>query len=415
LDSSERYRAARDHLAEHGVRVGEVSLDLETMMARKDRVVEELTDNVRKLLEGHGVEIVHGVGRLAGPELVEVRKSDAEDLSALKARSIVLATGSVPVELPSVPVDGDRIVDSTGAQSFEAVPEHLVVVGGGYIGLELGSVWARLGSRVTVLEALPRIAGQLDGQVGRALERTLKKQGLELRGRTRVVAASVSGDGVELTLESDAEGGAEELRCDRVLVAVGRRPFTQDLGLDEVGVTTDPGTGQVLVDAGYRTRVPTVYAVGDLVAGPMLAHKASAEGIAAVESIAGLPGEVNYDAIPSVIYTSPEVASVGWTEEQAKARGVACRVGTYPFAGTGRARCMGETEGFVKILAHPKTDRILGAHIIGPRASDLIAECVLAMELGASAEDLGRTVHGHPTFAEALMEAARAAGRRGQG
>jgi dihydrolipoamide dehydrogenase len=258
------------------------------------------------------------------------------------------------------------------------------------------------------VEALPRIAAQLDGQIGRALERSLKKQGLGFRVRTRVTGVSRTTGGLDLALETEGNEGSEALQCDRVLVAVGRQPLTRDLGLKALGVETDPGTGRVVVDTRYQTSVPTVFAVGDLVEGPMLAHKASAEGIAAVESMAGLPSEVNYDAIPSVVYTAPEVASVGWTEEQAKTRGAVYRVGTYPFAGTGRARCMGETEGFVKILAQERTDRIFGVHIVGPRASDLIAEAVLGIELGASAEDIGRTVHGHPTFVEAIMEAARA-------
>jgi dihydrolipoamide dehydrogenase len=260
---------------------------------------------------------------------------------------------------------------------------------------------------VTVIEMLPQIATLLDGQVARGLERILTRQGLAFRLRTRVRGAEVAGNAVHVSVES--EGRDESLECDRLLVAVGRRPLTRGLGLEEVGVKTDPRTGQIRVDDRYRTSVPTIYAVGDLIPGPMLAHKASAEGIAAVECLAGLPGEVNYDAIPAVIYTWPEVASVGLTEEQVKERGVPYCVGTYPFAGAGRARCMGEKDGFVKVIVQSKTDRLLGVHVLGPRASDMIAECVLALEFGASSEDLARTVHGHPTFAEALQEAAMAA------
>jgi dihydrolipoamide dehydrogenase len=380
-------------------------------MARKERVVRELTDNVRKLLEGNQVEILPGTARLTGVDRIEItadgQGGSGEKPRLLQARAILLATGSEPIALPNLKFDGERIVSSTEALAFTSFPQHLVIVGGGYIGLELGSVWLRLGARVTVVEMLPRLAATLDGQVARALERLLTKQGFQFHLQTRVLSAAVAADRVTLQLES--AGRQQELECDRVLVAVGRRPLTRGLGLEEAGVKCDPRTGQVLVDESYRTSVSTIYAIGDLIAGPMLAHKASAEGIAAVECMAGLPGEVNYDAIPAVIYTAPEVASVGLTEEQTKERGIPCCVGAYPFAGAGRARCMGETEGFVKVIAHSRTDRILGVHIIGPRASDLIAECVLAMEFGASSEDIARTIHGHPTFAEALQEAAKAA------
>jgi dihydrolipoamide dehydrogenase len=411
LDSSEFYQLARERLAEHGIRTTGVELDLAALMERKERVVRELTDNVRKLLEGNQVEIVHGMARLTGADRIEVtadgQGGSSENRRLLQAKAILLATGSEPIAPPNLEFDGERIVSSTEALTFDSVPRHLGIVGGGYIGLELGSVWLRLGARVTVVEMLPRLAATLDGQVARALERLLTKQGFQFQLQTRVLSAAVAADQVRLTLES--AGRQTELECDRVLVAVGRRPLTRGLGLEEAGVKCDPRTGQVLVDESYRTSIPTIYAIGDLIAGPMLAHKASAEGIAAVECMAGLPGEVNYDAIPAVIYTAPEVASVGLTEEQTRDRGIPCCVGAYPFAGAGRARCMGETDGFVKVIAHSRTDRILGVHIIGPRASDLIAECVLAMEFGASSEDLARTVHGHPTFAEALQEAAKAA------
>jgi dihydrolipoamide dehydrogenase len=417
LDSSEHFQSAVSRLAEHGVRTGEVRLDLPAMMARKDRVVKELADNVRKLLEGNQVKIVRGSGRLVGEDRVEVAVGAASagggseggpggDHVSLGASRILLAAGSEPVAVPSIPFDGRRIVDSTGALAFDSVPKHLAIVGGGYIGLELGSVWRRLGAEVTVIEMMPRIAGLLDDQVGRALARILVKQGLVFRTSTKVAKADVRGDEIRLSLEADGE--VREMDCDRLLVAVGRRPLTKGLGLEELNVKVDGRTGQVVVDEYYRTSVPTVYAIGDLIAGPMLAHKASAEGIAAVECMAGLAGEVRYDAIPSIIYTSPEVAGVGLTEEQAKARDIPYCVGSYPFAGAARARCMGETEGFVKMIAHARTDRLLGVHIIGPRASDLIGECVLAMEFDACSEDIARTVHGHPTFSEALHEAAMA-------
>ena len=387
-----------------------MSLDLAAMMERKEQVVRELTDNVRKLLEGHKVDIIHGTGSLVGEDQVEVvkkagsrRKSDRQ---TLKAKAILLATGSEPTALPGIEFDGDRIVSSTEALNFESVPKHLGIVGGGYIGLELGSVWLRLGAKVTIVEMLPQIATTLDGQVARGLERVLTRQGLTFRLRTKVAGAKISGKKVQVNLESD--GKKESMSCDRLLLAVGRRPLISGLGLEKLGVELDPRTGHVLVDERYRTNVETVYAIGDLIPGPALAHAASAEGIAAVECMAGLAGEVNYDAIPSVIYTWPEVATVGLTEQQVKERSIPYCVGAYPFAGAGRARCMGEKDGFVKIIAHAKTDRILGVHIFGPRASDMIAECVLAVEFGASAEDISRTIHGHPTFAEALQEAAMA-------
>jgi dihydrolipoamide dehydrogenase len=405
LDSSEYYHLAHEHFAEHGIRTGTVSVDLAAMMARKEKVVHELTENVRKLLDGNRVAVISGVARLAGPDRVEVKDGSGGG-QIVEGKAILLATGSEPVAPPGLAFDGERIVSSTEALSFGEVPQHLGIVGGD-IGLEVGSVWLRLGARVTVIEMLPQIATLLDGQVARGLERTLTGQGLHFRLRTKVRGAEVSGGGVHVSLET--EDREDSLDCDRLLVAVGRRPLTRGLGLEEVGVKTDPRTGQVLVDDQYRTSVPTIYAVGDLIAGPMLAHKASAEGIAAVECLAGLPGEVNYDAIPAVIYTWPEVASVGLTEEQVKERGIPYCVGTYPFSGAGRARCMGEKDGFVKVIVQGTTDRLLGVHILGPRASDMIAECVLALEFGASSEDLARTVHGHPTFAEALQEAAMAA------
>lgn len=410
LDSSEYFHLAREHFADHGVNIGKLSLDLGAMMARKEQVVAELTENVRKLLEGNSIRTFHGTARLAGKDRVEIRPNKGSAAKAkpvtLEAKAIILATGSAPVQVPGLEFDGQRIVTSTEALAFETVPKHLGVVGGGYIGLELGSVWLRLGAKVTVVEMLPQIAVTLDGQVARALDRILRKQGMDIRLNTRVSGARISGNKVRVTLTADVKQAT--MSCDRLLVAVGRRPLTQNLGLKDVGVATDPRSGHVLVDETYRTSIPSIYAIGDIIAGPMLAHKASAEGIAAAECIAGLPGEVNYDAIPAVIYTWPEVASVGLTEEQVKERNIPYCIGTYPFAGAGRARCMGEKEGFVKLVAHARTDRLLGVHIIGPRAADMIAECVLAMEFGAGSEDIARTVHGHPTFAEALQEAALA-------
>ena len=411
LDSSEYYHLAKEQFAAHGIKTGRISLDLATMMARKEKVVQELTENVRRLLEGHKIDIIHGTARLAGPDRVEVEEhSEGAKKStgrSLQATAIVLATGSEPIELPGIAFDGRHIVGSREALNFDSVPSHLGIVGGGYIGLELGSVWLRLGAKVTVIEMLPKIAANLDGQVGRKLQRVLKRQGITFKLQTKVTGGRISGKSVKVDLET--KKGNETLTCNPLLISVGRRPLTRDLGIEDLKLQTSPDTGQLLVDASYRTSIPSIYAIGDLIPGPMLAHKASAEGIAAVECIAGKPGEVNYDAIPAVIYTWPEVAGVGLTEEQVKDRQIPYCTGTYPFAGAGRARCMGETEGFVKVIAHQKTDRVLGVHIIGPRAADMIAECVLAIEFGAGSEDIARTIHGHPTFAEALQEAAMVA------
>lgn len=407
LDSSEHYAFLRTRAQEHGIRAAEVGLDVAALQARRRAVVAKLAADVRARLAAAGVEVILGSARLAGPGSVAVTEAEGRE-RRLEAPRLLLAAGSEPVPLPGLAFDGERVVSSAEALSFAAVPEHLVVVGGGYIGLELGSVWARLGARVTVVEALPRVAARLDGQVGRALERSLRSQGLDLRTDTRLASAAAEGGGLRLTLEGR---GAEDLRCDRLLVAVGRRPLARALGLEDAGVALDPKTGRIRVDARYRTTAPGVYAIGDLVDGPMLAHKASAEGAAAAEGMAGLPGEVNYDAIPSAVYTAPEVGSVGLTEDELKARGVPYRSGAVPFAGVPRAVCAGETEGLAKVLAHGRSGRLLGVHILGPRASELIAEATLAVERDLTAAGLARAVHGHPTFSEALQEAARACER----
>jgi len=403
LDSSENFHLARTQFAAHGITTGEVGIDIAKMMSRKEQVVKDLTDNVRKLLEAHKVEIIHGSAALAGKNRVEV---SGENPLTLDAKNIILATGSEPASLPGIAFDGKLIVSSTEALQFDGVPQNLGIIGGGYIGIELGSVWLRLGAQVTVIEMLPDIVAAMDGQVSRRLLRVLKKQGFSFRLETRVTSATVDGGKVKVDVE--AEGKSETLEFDRLLVCVGRRPLTHGLGLESVGLAPDPKTGFIRVDAALRTSVPNIYAIGDLAPGPMLAHKAAAEGIAAAQIIAGKFGEVNYDAIPAIVYTAPEVAGVGLTEEQVKERGIPYVTGVYPFTGNGRAKCFGDTEGLVKLIAQRKTDRLLGAHIIGPRAAEMIAEAVLAVEFGASLEDLAGTVHGHPTFAEALMEAAMA-------
>jgi dihydrolipoamide dehydrogenase len=403
LDSSEHYHAVRTGLAAHGITVGPVQLDLAAMLARKDKVVKVLTQGIVGLFKKNNVERVVGHGRLVAADTVEV--SNGPERRRLRARHILIATGSAPIELPGLPFDGERVISSTEALRLQQVPERLLVIGAGAVGLELGSVWNRLGSRVTVVEFMDRIVPGMDRQMGEQLQRALEQQGLAFQLQTTARGAAVVNGEVRVTLE--AGGARSEAVCDVVLVAVGRRPFTEGLGASEVGVQCDE-RGRITVDAHYATTVPGIYAIGDVVAGPMLAHKAEEEGIAAVERLAGQAGHVNYDAIPNVVYTSPELASVGLSEEQAQSQGVEFRAGTFPFRANGRARCLGETDGAVKVLADAKTDRLLGVHILGPRASDLIAEAALAIEFGASAEDIARAVHAHPTLPEALKEAALA-------
>jgi dihydrolipoamide dehydrogenase len=409
LDSSELYALANSRFKRHGIIVAEVSLDLKAMLARKDGVVKSLTDGVAFLFKKNKITPVHGTARLAGAGKVVV-KAGKEEAGILEAKAILLATGSESVSLPALPFDGTAIVSSTEALAFDKVPAHLIVVGAGYIGLELGSVWARLGAKVTVVEFLPQILPQMDGEIAGLLHKSLTKQGLAFHLDTKVTSASTQGGQVIVNATS---GGKDVLfQGDKVLVAVGRKPNTAGLGLEDVGVKVEAKSGRVAVDENYQTSVPGVYAIGDLIAGPMLAHKAEDEGVACVEKLAGHAAHVDYNTIPSVIYTHPEVASVGQTEEQLKEAGREYRVGKFPFSANGRARCMDETEGLVKILADAKTDRVLGVHIFGPRASDMIAEAVTVMEFAGSAEDIGRICHAHPTLSEAMREAALAVDRR---
>jgi dihydrolipoamide dehydrogenase len=409
LDSSELYALATTRFGRHGIQLGSVGLDLKAMMNRKAQVVKGLTDGVAFLFKKNKVTPIPGTARLAGTGKVMV-KSAAGDTQTVEARWVVLATGSEPVSIPSLPFDGTHVVSSTEALALDKVPTHLIVVGGGYIGLELGSVWARLGAKVTVVEFLPRILAQGDAEIAALLHRSLTKQGLVFHVDTKVTGASVQGGQVIVNAQRSGENVL--FQGDKVLVAVGRRPVTAGLGLEEAGVTLDKRSGRVQIDEQFATTAAGVYAIGDLIAGPMLAHKAMEEGVVLAEQLAGKKRHVNYDAIPSVIYTHPEVASVGWTEEQAKESGREYRVGKFPFLANGRARCLDETEGQVKIIADARTDRLLGVHIFGPRASELIAEAVLALEFGGSAEDIARTCHAHPTLSEAVHEAALAVDRR---
>jgi dihydrolipoamide dehydrogenase len=404
LDSSELVAQAQKHFSKHGIKVPSVEVDLTTMLGRKDQIVKQLTGGIGGLFKKNGVTPYTGTGKLAGEGKVEVALADGKT-AQLEAAAILLATGSEPTPLPSLPFDGKMIVDSTGALDFNPVPKHLIVVGAGYIGLELGSVWARLGSKVTVVEFLPRILPLTDTEIATLVKRSLEKQGLEFHLETKVVGAEVKGN--EVTVKAEGPKGMVSFTGDRVLVSVGRRPVTQGLGLEQAGVKLEKG--KVVVDGKFQTSVPGVYAIGDLIDGPMLAHKASEEGIAFAEMLAGQPAHVNYDAIPSVIYIWPEVSAVGKTEEQLKAEGVEYRVGKFPFIASSRAKSLGENEGLVKVLADAKTDRLLGVHIFGPRASDMIAEAVTTMEFVGSAEDIARIVHAHPTLSEAVGEAARAA------
>jgi len=404
LDSSELFYLSKNRFQHHGIQVQGVGLDVPRMLARKDGIVKGLTDGVAFLFRKNKITFVHSPGKLIGKGKVAVGEDKPTEL---EAPAILLATGSEPTPLPFLPFDGNQIVSSTEALSFSAVPEHLIVIGGGYIGLELGSVWSRLGSKVTVLEFLPKLLPLNDQEVAGMLGRSLAKQGLEFHLETRVTGASkVSG---QVVVQAQKGGQNVEFKGDKILVAVGRRPYIAGLGLQEAGIKIEEKTGKLIVGDNYETNVPGVFAIGDLIAGPMLAHKASEEGIAFVENLAKKAGHVNYAAIPSVIYTAPELAAVGLTEEQVKDSGQPYKVGKFPFMANGRAKCLDETEGMVKIITNSKTDRILGVHILGPRASDMIAEAVMAMEFGASAEDIARTCHGHPTLSEAVGEAARAA------
>ena len=404
LQSSEEFVHTAHALADHGILVDGVKLDLARMQARKDEVVAANTKGVEFLFKKNKVTWLKGAGRIVAPGQVDVAGT------VYGAKHIVIATGSESTPLPGVEVDETAIVTSTGALELDKVPGHLVVIGGGVIGLELGSVWLRLGAQVTVVEFLDRIVPTVDAEVAKHFQRMLAKQGMKFRLASKVTAADKTAAGVVLTVEPAKGGAPEQITADVVLLAIGRRPYTAGLGLEEAGVVLE--RGRVKTDAHYATNVPGIYAIGDAIDGPMLAHKAEEEGVALAERLAGQAGHVNYEAIPSVVYTHPEVASVGRNEEELKAAGIANTGGKFPFSANGRARAMGETEGFVKLLADKATDRLLGAHIIGPDAGTLIAELVTAVEFGASAEDVARTCHAHPTLSEAVKEAALAVAGR---
>jgi dihydrolipoamide dehydrogenase len=403
LSSSEKYAEALSHLADHGVMVEGVKLDLARMQARKTEVVTANTKGVEFLFKKNKVTWLKGAARILGQGRVDIAGTE------YAAKHIVIATGSESAPLPGVEVDEQRIVTSTGALELAQVPGHLVVIGGGVIGLELGSVYKRLGAQVTVVEFLDRLIPGNDGEVAKQFERILTRQGMKFRLSTKVTGAKLEGEQVALTIESLKKGTTETLMADVVLLAIGRRPHTEGLGLAEAGIATD-ARGRIVTDARYATSVPGIHAIGDVIAGPMLAHKAEDEGIAVAEILAGQHGHVSYDVIPGVIYTWPEVATVGKTEDQLKAEGRAYKAGKFSFMGNARAKAVFAGDGFVKLLADKETDRILGCHIIGPGAGDLIHEICVAMEFGAAAEDVARTCHAHPTWSEAVREAALACG-----
>ncbi|MBK7644566.1 MAG: dihydrolipoyl dehydrogenase [Planctomycetes bacterium] len=398
LESSELYQQARSGLARHGIRVERVDLDLAAMLKRKDDIVTQLTRGVDSLFKKNKITRHLGHARFLGPKRISVQGASAT--TELEATNILIATGSSVTPLKGVDLDGERIGTSTEALSWPAVPESLVVIGAGVIGLELGSVWSRLGAKVTVLEFLDRILPGTDKEIASEAQKILAKQGLVLRLGVRVTSAKRKGERCMVEAE-----GLEPIECERVLLAVGRKPNTEGLGLEAISLALDE-RGRIPVDEHFATAIPGVFAIGDVIRGPMLAHKAEDEGIACVEHIATGYGHVNYDAIPNVVYTTPEIASVGKTEEELQQAGIEYKKGSFPFLANGRAKAMAATEGRVKILAHAHTDRILGVHILGAHASELIAEAVAAIEFGASSEDLARTCHAHPTLAEALKEAA---------
>ena len=405
LHASELYEAASGgEFARLGIQVMP-SLDLVQMMKQKDESVTALTKGVEFLFRKNKVEWIKGWGRLDGPGKVLVSAADGSS-SSHTAKNVIIATGSEPTPLPGVTIDNKRILDSTGALSLPEVPKHLVVIGAGVIGLELGSVWRRLGAEVTVLEYLDRICPGMDDETAKTFQRALTKQGMKFRLGSKVTQAKATAKNVSLQVEPAAGGAAETLEADYVLVAIGRRPYTQGLGLETVGL--QPDKRGMLANEHLRSGVPGVWVIGDVTAGPMLAHKAEEEAVAVAELIAGKAGEVNYDVIPGVIYTSPEVATVGKTEEQLKAEGRAYRVGKFPFTANSRAKINHETEGFVKVLADERSDEILGVHMVGPNVGDMIAEFCVAMEFAAASEDVARTCHPHPTRSEALRQAAMA-------
>ena len=410
LHASEAFEEASKHFGDLGIDVGTPKLDLKKMMSFKAEGVAGNTKGVEFLLKKNKVETFHGAGRIAGAGRVEVLSEDGGN-QMLETKNIVIATGSDVANLPGITVDEKVVVSSTGALELDRVPKKLLVIGAGVIGLELGSVWRRLGAEVTVVEYLDRILPGMDGEVGKQFQRILGKQGMEFKLSTKVTGVEVGKKGATVTVQPAAGGEAETLQADVVLVCIGRVPYTEGLGLENAGVQKDD-KGRIHVDSHFATNVTGIYAIGDVIAGPMLAPKAEDEGVAVAEILAGQSGHVNYAVIPNVVYTFPEVASVGRTEEELKKDGIAYNAGKFPFTANGRAKANGTTDGFVKVLADAQSDRVLGVHIVGADAGNLIAEVAVAMEFGASSEDIARTCHAHPTLTEAVKEAALAVNKR---
>ena len=410
LHASELYEEAGENFGKMGIKVGKPTVDLAALLKYKQGNVDANVNGVAFLFKKNKIDAFHGIGRITAPGKIEVKADDGKT-QTVETRNIIIATGSDVARLNGIAIDEQRVVSSTGALDLTQVPQKLVVVGAGIIGMELGSVWRRLGAQVTVVEFLDHVLPGIDGEVARAFHRLQQKQGVAFELSSKVTGIDTSGKTLKVKVEPAAGGAAETLEADVVLVAIGRAPYTDGLGLEAVGVKKD-NRGRVVIDSHFRTNVAGIYAIGDAVAGPMLAHKAEEEGVAAAEIIAGQAGHVNYDVIPNVVYTKPEIASVGKTEEELKGAGVAYNIGKFPFTANARARANLATDGFVKILADAKTDRVLGIHILGPDAETMIAEAAIAMEFGAAAEDIARTCHAHPTLSEAVKEAAMAVAKR---
>lgn len=409
LESSEVYYSAQHHYSQHGVELPQVKLDLTKMLARKDKIVKDSTNGISFLFKKNKVETFRGTGKIVSANKIEV--SGETGTQVLETKNIVIATGSAPTELPFLKFNEKNILSNAGALALTEVPKDFIVVGGGVIGLELGSVWMKLGANVTVIEYADKLAASMDQQTIAVLQKTLTKQGMKFMLSTKVTGHNIKGDKVEVTYESLKDGKLGSIQGDKVLVCTGRKPYTENLGLNEVGIKIDKA-GRIEVDQNWQSNIAGIYAIGDVIAGPMLAHKAEEEGVAVAEILAGHHGHVNYNTVPGVIYTHPEVASVGLTEEQCKSQGLNVRIGSFPFLANGRARALGETDGFVKIIADAHSDKILGGHIVGPRASELLGEIVVAMEFGGSSEDLARSFHAHPTLNEVVREAALAVDKR---
>ncbi|MBL7671582.1 MAG: dihydrolipoyl dehydrogenase [Bdellovibrionaceae bacterium] len=413
LESTEQYHFAKHSLSTHGVLASEVSFNLATMQERKNKIVQQNTEGISFLFKKNKITSYQGFGKIVRPGVVELQssKDGAVTNSEIKGKAIMIATGSVPAELPFLKFDEKRVLSNTGALALAQVPKTLTVVGGGVIGLELGSVWARLGTEVTVIEFTDRLGGTTDADCLQVLKKSLQKVGMKFLMQTKVTNSTQTSDGLELSIESVVDNKKSTIKTEFVLVATGRRPFSIGLGCEEIGIAKDP-QGRIQVDAHYQTNVPGIYAIGDVIQGPMLAHKAEEEGVAVAEILAGGAGHVNYHTVPGIIYTHPEIATVGLSEEQAKSQGLNVNIGKFPFLANGRARAKGDTDGFVKIIADSHTDKILGAAIVGPSASELIHEIIVCMEFGGSSEDLARSFHGHPTLSETVREAALAVEKR---